>query len=47
MLAARHDDDEDMRENSYASVAQRADTTNLDNKYRSLVKKFIYLEAND
>ena len=36
-----------MGENSYASVAQRADTTNQDNKYRTLVEKLIQLEAND
>ena len=36
-----------MRENSYAPVAQRVDTTNQDNKYRTLVEKLIQLEAND
>ena len=36
-----------MGENSYASVASRADTTNQDNKYRILVEKLIQLEAND
>ena len=28
-------------------VARRADTTNEDNKYRTLVEKLIKLEAND
>ena len=36
-----------MRENSYASVAQREDITNQDNKYRTLEEKLIQLEAND
>ena len=36
-----------MRENSYTSVAQRADRTNKDNKYRTLMEKLIQLEAND
>ena len=36
-----------MRESSYASVAQRADRTNDDNKYRTLVQKLIKLEANN
>ena len=36
-----------MGESSYASVAQRADRTNDDNKYRTLVKKLIRLKAND
>ena len=36
-----------MGENSYVSVAQREDTTNQDNKYRTLVEKSIKLEAND
>ena len=36
-----------MGESSYASVAQRADRTNEDNKYRTLVEKLIQLEAND
>ena len=35
-----------MGENSYASVARRADTTNQDNKYRTLVQKLIQLEMN-
>ena len=36
-----------MGENRYASVARRADTTNEDNKYRTLVEKLIKLETND
>ena len=36
-----------MGENSYAFVARRTDTTNQDNKYRTLVEKLIQLEAND
>ena len=36
-----------MGENSYPSVAPRVDTTNEDNKYRTLVEKLIQLEAND
>ena len=36
-----------MGENSNTSVAQRADTTNQDNKYRTLMEKLIQLEAND
>ena len=36
-----------MGENGYTSVAQRVDTTNQDNKYRTLVEKLIQLEAND
>ena len=36
-----------MGENGYSSVAQRMNTTNQDNKYRSLVEKLIQLEAND
>ena len=36
-----------MEENSYASVAWRADTTNQNNKYRTLVEKLIQLEANN
>ena len=36
-----------MGENSYTSVARRADTTNQDNKYRTLVEKLIHFEAND
>ena len=36
-----------MRENSYASVARRADRTNDDNKYRIFMKKLIKWEAND
>ena len=36
-----------MGENSYAYVAQRANTTNEDNKYRTLIEKLIQLEAND
>ena len=34
-------------ENNYASVARTEDTTNEDNKYRTLVKKLIQLKAND
>ena len=30
-----------MEENSYASVARRADTTNQGNKYRALMEKLI------
>ena len=36
-----------MGESSYASVARRADRTNDDTKYRTLVEKLIELEAND
>ena len=36
-----------MGESSYASVAWRADRTNEDNKYKTLVEKLIQLEAND
>ena len=36
-----------MGESSYASVARRADRTNDDTKYRTLVGKFLKLEAND
>ena len=36
-----------MGENSYASVAQRVDTTNQENKYRTLEEKLIQLEANE
>ena len=36
-----------MGESSYASVARRADRTNDDIKYRTLVEKLIKLEAND
>ena len=36
-----------MGENSYASVARRADTINQDNKYRTLAEKLIQLETND
>ena len=36
-----------MGENSYASVAQRTDTTNEDNKYGTLVEILLQLEAND
>ena len=36
-----------MGDNSCASVARRADTTNQDTKYRTLVEKLIQLEAND
>ena len=36
-----------MGENSYASVARKANTTNEDNKYRTLVDKWIQLEDND
>ena len=34
-------------ENSYTSVAWRADITNQDNKYRALVEKLIQMEVND
>ena len=34
-------------ESSYASVARRADRTNDDTKYRTLVEKLLKLEAND
>ena len=34
------------RENSYASVACRADTTNQNNKYWTLVEKLIQLKPN-
>ena len=36
-----------MWENSYASVVRRADTTNQDSNYRTLVEKFIQLEVNN
>ena len=36
-----------MGESSYASVARRADRTNDDSKYRTLVEKLLKLEAND
>ena len=36
-----------MGENSFASVARRADITNQDNKYRTLVEKSIQLEVNN
>ena len=36
-----------MGESSYASVARRADRTNDDTKYRTLVEKLHKLEAND
>ena len=36
-----------MGESSYDFVARRANTTNQDNKYRTLVEKLIQLEAND
>ena len=36
-----------MGKNNYASVAQRVDTTNQDNKYRTLMGKLIYMEPND
>ena len=36
-----------MGESSYASVARRADRTNEDNKYRTLVEKLIQSGAND
>ena len=36
-----------MGESNYASVARRADRTNDDYKYRTLVEKLIKLEAND
>ena len=36
-----------MGESSYASVARRADRTNDDTKYRTLVEKLLKLEAND
>ena len=36
-----------MGESSYVSVARRANTTNQDNKYGTLVEKLIQLEATD
>ena len=36
-----------MGENSFASVARRADTTNQNNKYRALMEKLIQLEADN
>ena len=36
-----------MGESSYVSVTRRADRTNDDNKYRTLVEKLIQLKAND
>ena len=36
-----------MGESSYTSVAQRADRTNDNYKYRTLMEKLIKLEAND
>ena len=36
-----------MGESSNASVARRADRTNDDSKYRTLVEKLLKLEAND
>ena len=36
-----------MGESSYASVARKADRTNEDTKYRTLVEKLLKLEAND
>ena len=36
-----------MSENSYASIAQRADTVNQDYRYRALVGKLILLEPNN
>ena len=36
-----------MKESCYASVAQRVDRTNDDNKYRTRAEKLIKLEAND
>ena len=36
-----------MKENGYFSAARRADRTNHDNKYRTLVEKSIQFEAND
>ena len=36
-----------MGENTYASVARRADTINQENKYRALVKRLIMLEPTD
>ena len=36
-----------MGESSYASVARKADRTNDDTKYRTLVEKLLKLEAND
>ena len=47
-LEARKVTDTYMGENSYASVALRADTINQDDKYyRALVQKLIQLEPND
>ena len=36
-----------MGESSYASVAQKADRTNDDNKYRTLMEKLIQLKVSD
>ena len=36
-----------MDENSYSSVTRRADTINKNNKYRTLLEKWIQLEPND
>ena len=36
-----------MGEISYASVARKADRTNDDSKYKTLVEKLLKLEAND
>ena len=36
-----------MGETSYASVTQRAETSNLDNKYRALINKLIDLDPSE
>ena len=36
-----------MRKNNYPSVLLRADRTNEDNKYRTLLEKLIQLEVNE
>ena len=36
-----------MEENTYASVAQRVETINQENKYKALVEKLILLEPHD
>ena len=46
-LEARKIEGTYMGENSYASVARRADTINQDNRYRALGEKLIQVEPND
>ena len=46
-LEARRIEGSYMGESSYASFARRADRTNDDSKYRTLVEKLLKLEAND